>query len=106
MAENKHFVKGAAIGAVLASIATLLLAPKAGKKTRSDVKKLVNSLSKKMSKEFASLSDLSRDRYEELVNRTMKEYTKGKKIAQDFIDDVSKNLKGNWKEVQKELKKK
>ncbi len=106
MSDPKHFVKGAAIGAILASIATLFLAPKTGKKTRSDVKKIVNSLTKKMSKEISGLTELSKDKYDEIVSRSIKEYVKGKKVATGFVDDVSKVLKSNWKEIQKELKKK
>ncbi len=104
--SSKFFLKGAAIGAILASVATLLIAPKSGKKTRSDVQKLVNSLSKKMSKQIATLSDISKDTYEELVTKAVKEYTKGKKVGKDFIEDVTSVLKQNWKEIEKELKKK
>lgn len=104
--ESKHFMKGAAIGAIIASVATVLLAPKSGKKTRSDVKKLVTTLSKKMTKQLEEISDLSKESYEDLVNKTVKEYTKGKKLTKDFVNDISEVLKSNWKEIQQELKKK
>ncbi len=106
MGKDNHFLRGAAIGALLASVATLLLAPKSGKKTRADVQKLVSSLTKRLSKQLDQLTEVSKEAYDELVGKTVAEYARGKRLTKEFIDEVTGILKGSWKDIQKEIKKK
>jgi len=101
--DKKGFLKGAAIGALIASVATLFMAPKSGKKTRADVKKLVDTLSSRIMKEAGSMANMSQETYDKLVNRSVADYAKGKSIATDYLDDVTTMLKKQWKFVQKEL---
>lgn len=102
---SKNFFRGITIGALVATAATLLLAPKSGVKTRKDVQKLVKTLSKKMEKEFGDLSQISKDRYEAIVGTALKEYAKTSKVAKNFISEANDVLKKQWSEIQKELKK-
>lgn len=107
MADHKSgFLKGAAIGAIIASVATLFLAPKSGKKVRTDVTKLVNTLSKRIIAQAKTLNTMSQSTYEELVARSVADYAKGKKLTKSYMGEVSGILNSRWKEVQKELKKK
>ncbi len=101
--STKGFLRGAALGALFASVATLLLAPKTGKKTRADATKLATTLSKKIHKELESGGLMSKDRYDEIVTRSLHEYARGKKITAALIGDVSKIFKSHFAEVQKEL---
>ncbi len=104
--DKKGFLKGAAIGAILASITALFFAPQAGKKTRDDVKKLVDSVTKQMMKEMESLKGISKESYHKLVAKSVKDFSKGKKIAQEYLDEVTEILQDRWTEVKKELSKK
>lgn len=102
----KSFLKGATLGAMFASVAALLLAPKSGKKTRTDAQKLVNGLMKRLHKEAEALQDVSKERYEEIVSKSVSEYAKGKKMTEAYIDEMKKLLMNSWADVKKELKKK
>lgn len=100
----KSFLKGATIGAMLASVAALMLAPKSGKKTLADTQKLVNGLTKKLHTNLSSMKEVSQEGYEEMVSRSVSEYAKGKKLTVSYLDEMKKILTSNWKAVQRELK--
>ncbi len=101
----KNTLRGFVIGALVASAATLLFAPKSGTKTRNDIKKLIKTISKKMEKEFGDLNSLSQEKYETLVSAALKEYAKTSKVAKGFISEASDLLKKQWIDIKKELKK-
>lgn len=102
---GKNVLKGFVVGALMASAATLLLAPKAGKKTRNDIVKLIKTLTKKMEREFGDLSSLSKEKYEMLVEAALKEYSKKTRVAKSFLQEAQELLRKQWNEIQKELKK-
>ncbi len=104
--DKKGFLKGAAIGALIASVATLFLAPKSGKKVRADVVKLVDGLTKRIVKEVENASDMSQEAYEKLVKKSVTEYAKNKKLASGYIAEVSDMLMDRWDDVRKTLNKK
>lgn len=103
---KKGFIKGAALGALLASVAALLCAPQSGKRTRKDAQKLAQSLLKRMLVQARSLSTLSKDAYEKMIDTSLSEYAKGKKITKEYVKEMKMILSSHWGEVQKELKKK
>lgn len=102
---SKNFFKGITIGALVATAATLLLAPKSGQKTQKDVKKFVKTVTKRMEKEFGDLSEISKEKYEIIVSSALKEYARTSKVAKNFVTEAQELLKKQWSEIQKELKK-
>ncbi len=102
---SKNGLKGFVVGALIASAAALLFAPKSGTKTRNDIKKLIKTISKKMEKEFGDLSSLSQEKYESLVSAALKEYTKTSKVAKGFIEEAQDLFKKQWNDIKKEIKK-
>lgn len=100
---SKPFLKGAAFGALIASVATLFFAPQSGKKTQATVKKLVDSLSSRMIKESKNLKKMSRKGYEEMVMSAVKDFSKGSKMGTDYLNDVTAALKDRWDEFKTEL---
>lgn len=104
--DKKGFMKGAALGALIASAAALLCAPQSGKKTRKDAQKIAQSLLKRMLKQARSLNTVSRDAYDLLVDASLKEYSKGRKITSEYLKEMKSILGSHWGEIQKELKKK
>lgn len=99
----KHFVRGAALGALFASVTALLLAPKAGKKTRSDVAGFAKKFSQKLNEELVQTSSLTKQQYEDILSKTGTELAKGKSIAKNFVHDMTAVLKEYFAEVKKEL---
>ncbi|MEK7648931.1 MAG: hypothetical protein AAB400_03370 [Patescibacteria group bacterium] len=104
--DKKGFLKGAALGAILASAAALLCAPQAGKKTRKEAQKLAQSLLKKMLKSARSLNMVSKDAYEKMLETSLLEYARGKKITTAYLQEMKSILTSHWGDIQKELKKK
>ncbi|MEK7618810.1 MAG: YtxH domain-containing protein [Patescibacteria group bacterium] len=99
----KNFVRGAALGALFASVASLLLAPKAGKKTREDVAKFSKELAHRLHDERLRASTLTQQQYENILGTTIGEYSRGKKLAKGFVNDITTVLKDYFLEVKKEL---
>ncbi len=102
----KHFLKGATLGALLASTAALLFAPQRGTKTRKEALKLVGTFTKKLTSQAGEIKKLSKAAYDELVTETVADYSKGKKVAQESYGDIVKILKSNWTEIKKVMDKK
>lgn len=99
----KHFLRGAALGALFASVTTLLVAPKAGKKTRADALQIAQKLSERLSRELDRAGVVSRGRYEAIVDETVREYAKGKKLASGLVSDLALVLNAYFKQAKKEL---
>lgn len=103
--DKKGFLKGAALGALIASAAALLCAPQSGKKTRKDAQKFANVVLKKMLGQARSLSSLSKDAYEKMLDSSLADYAKGKKITSSYLKEMKAILISHWNEVQKVIKK-
>lgn len=99
----KLFLKGAAIGAVFASAAALLMAPKSGKKTQKDVQKLVATLSKKIGKQLEDVAGMSKEQYSAIIEKSVAEFSRGKIFAREHIDELMRLLNTRWADVRKEL---
>jgi len=101
--HKKGFIKGAAFGALIGSVAALFMAPKSGDKTRADAKKLVDVLSRRVMKDAEKLGVIGQDTYEKLVKKSVADYAKSRDLATDYLDEVTGLLKDQWKEVKKEI---
>ncbi|HUT22110.1 MAG TPA: YtxH domain-containing protein [Candidatus Bipolaricaulota bacterium] len=102
--KKKTFLAGAAIGAVIGAAAAILLAPKSGKQTRADIKNLAKEMSGKIIGEVEKAKSMTKDKYEKIVDGVVAEYKKKKKTANKTLDEINKELKARWRDVQKELK--
>lgn len=100
----KGALKGAAFGAVLAAVGALLLAPKSGKKTRTDLMKLLDTASRDLVKKAKKMQHLSQTQYEELFLHSLAQAAKKKEEVADLLGDVTNVLKKGWTDVKQELK--
>ncbi|MBI4252773.1 YtxH domain-containing protein [Candidatus Uhrbacteria bacterium] len=100
----KGTLKGAALGALVASAAALLLAPKSGRKTRADLKKLLDTASTDLQKKAKKIQNLSQAQYEELFLHSLAQAARKKEEIVDVLGDVAAVLKKGWSDVRQELK--
>ncbi|MBI4599377.1 YtxH domain-containing protein [Candidatus Uhrbacteria bacterium] len=100
----KGTLKGAAVGALIASAAALLLAPQSGKKTQAQLTKIVEQTKKDMQKKFKKAELFTRDEYEHVFLNAMAQAAKKKQEAALLISDVSAILKSGWDEMKREMK--
>lgn len=106
--SHAKFAKGAALGvalgAVVAGAAALLFAPKSGKELRKDIKKTATDLTNKVLKEVEKAKNISKEKYHDIVEKVVDEYTKNKKVAAGAVTMLKQDLKGKWLEIEKETK--
>lgn len=122
MAENntKSFIKGAAVGALVGSVAALLLAPKSGKETREDIKKLALDLGDKAEEIYLKAKKLlvkkienikragqsiDEGKYKDLVNEVIQNLKDNKEIADKSASKLGQLLKSDWERIKKEIAK-
>lgn len=122
MAENntKSFIKGAAVGALVGSVAALLLAPKSGKETREDIKKLALDLGDKAEEIYLKAKKLlvkkienikragqsiDEGKYKDLVNEVVQNLKDNKEIADKSASKLGQLLKSDWERIKKEIAK-
>lgn len=122
MAENntKSFIKGAAVGALVGSVAALLLAPKSGKETREDIKKLALDLGDKAEEIYLKAKKLlvkkienikragqsiDEGKYKDLVNEVVQNLKDNKEIADKSASKLGQLLKSDWDRIKKEIAK-
>ena len=122
MAETntKSFVKGAAVGALVGSVAALLLAPKSGKETREDIKKLALDLGDKAEAIYLKVKKLlvkkienikragesiDETKYKDLVGEVVQNLKENKEIADKSATKLGQLLRSDWERVKKEIAK-
>jgi len=100
----KGTLKGAAVGALIASAAALLLAPQSGKKSRVELQTLMDTASKDLQKKMKKMKALSKDQYEHFFLKSLAEAAQKKQEAAVIIDDVTTIIKRGWEDIKRELK--
>jgi len=113
------FFKGAVVGAIAGAVTGLLFAPKSGKETREEIKKLALELGDKgrdaymeaRKKVLLMVKDLKdaekkidKTKYYELVNEALLEVKKDFEVTGDVTKKIGLQLKEDWEEVKGALK--
>jgi gas vesicle protein len=101
---KKDFFKGALLGALIGTAAALLTTNKTGEERRAELKKMSSDLFAKILKEVEKMKVMSKEKYEEVVEKAVMEYGKRKKLARAQIKEVTEELKKKWTDIQKHMK--
>lgn len=102
-AKKSHFGAGLLAGAVLGVAASLFLQTKQGKQMTKDMQKKAAKLQVKLMKELEGVQQLSKEKYEELVDKMMAYYVKSKEVAKAEIPAIRSNLLKSWTQIQKQI---
>lgn len=122
MDEGKtfSFIKGLFIGAIAGAAAGILLAPKSGKETQEDIKKLAKEYSEKavdmytatrkmMQKKLANVkklgAKLDESKYMELVNEVIDEVKQDGVVTAEAAKKLGTQLRNDWDMVKTEFNK-
>ena len=104
MTKKHPFVVGAALGTIVATATALFFTQtKSGKKVIKDARQHALHLGKAVTKKVQKVKKLSQQKYEEIVDEVVDEYTAKKKMARTEAQKMQKELKKKWAEVKKEL---
>ena len=90
-----RFLKGVLFG-VLAGI---ILAPKAGKETRDELKKTYEDITDRITEELSRLKEVTADAYNQVVQSVVNVYTETKKITKIEADQIVAELKGGYDKI-------
>ena len=71
-----------------------------GKQLTKDAQKNAKLLQKQVMKKLENVEDISKEKYEEVVDQVMAFYEKGKDVAKKEVPEVRSYLLGRWKEIQ------
>lgn len=96
---------GLAAGTILGMAAGLFLQSKRGKQISKDAMKSAQVLQKRIMKKLDGVEELTKDKYEEVVDHVLEYYTKTKEVAQKELPQVRAFLLSQWKAVQAKLAK-
>ena len=102
--QSKGIIIGTSVGALAGVIAGILLAPKSGKETRSDIAKHIHEMKDKIAEELTKIGDVTKEAYNGIVDKVVKVYELGKKITTDDADDIRKKLDHNYDKVIKNIR--
>lgn len=97
--STKNLFKGLLMGLAIGGVAGVLLAPKSGKQVRQDLKKAYKSTSKDIAKRINDIEDISKSKYEQIVEAVINEYKKLDPITQEQIDSLKVILQKKWSEI-------
>jgi gas vesicle protein len=114
------FLKGLFIGAIAGAAAGILLAPKSGKETQEDIKKLAKEYKEKavdmytatkkmMEKKLTNVkklgAKLDESKYMDLVNEVVDEVKKDGAVTAEVAKKLGTQLKNDWDMVKTEFNK-
>lgn len=97
--SKKNLLKGIIFGLAVGGIAGILLAPKSGKQTRQDLKRAYKMTSKEIAKKLNNLEDISKSKYDQIVDSVLNEYQKLDPMTKEQLESLKTILQNKWNEV-------
>lgn len=100
------YVTGASIAAaVAAGVVAFLTQTKKGKALAAKGREHASDLSKAVAHRMESMRAMTKEKYEETIDEVVADYLKKKKITKEAAKDLAAELKKEWQQVKRELKK-
>ncbi len=100
MKDSAKVGAGLLAGAMLGIAAGLFLQSKKGKVLIKDASKKALALQKQVMKKLDGLEDLTKEKYEEVVEDVLAYYKKSKELAVKELPEAKKYLMSQWKKVE------
>jgi len=97
--STKNLFKGLLAGLAIGGILGVLLAPKSGKQVRQDLRKAYKSTSKDIAKRINNIEDISKSKYDQVVEAVINEYKKLDPMTQEQIESLKATLQNKWSEI-------
>jgi gas vesicle protein len=97
--SKKRLLKTLMLGLVIGGVLGVLLAPKSGKQVRQDLKKAYRATSKDIARRINNIEDISKSKYEQIVEGVVNEYKKLDPITQEQIESLKSILYSKWTEI-------
>lgn len=97
--STKNLFKGLLAGLAIGGILGVLLAPKSGKQVRQDLRKAYKATSKDIAKRINNIEDISKSKYDQVVEAVINEYKKLDPMTKEQIESLKATLTNKWSEI-------
>lgn len=97
--STKNLFKGLLAGLAIGGILGVLLAPKSGKQVRQDLRKAYKATSKDIAKRINNIEDISKSKYDQVVEAVINEYKKLDPMTKEQIESLKATLQNKWSEI-------
>lgn len=104
MQKKSHLGLGVLIGATVGVATGLFVQSKKGKELIKDAEKKAMKLQAKLLKELNNVEALTKEKYEDLVDKVTDYYVDAKEITKKEVPEVRKTLLKKWSVINKQLK--
>ncbi|MEI7777054.1 MAG: hypothetical protein WCI52_00360 [bacterium] len=101
--ETSGFLKGVGLAAAAAAGAYFLYGAKDSKKNRQAVKSWAFKVKAEVLEKLEDLKAVDEEKYNDIVDAVTEKYKTLKKINQKDLKAISKEMKGHWQSIKKEL---
>jgi gas vesicle protein len=99
-----RFKKGLMLGGLIGGVLTWLNISPKGKEYRDKMFESVESLYDELRMSIQKLEGPTRDMYDALVERAVEEYATKKEVAMEMKNDLIKELKKRWENLEEEIR--
>jgi len=103
--EGKDFAKGAIFGVVAGALGGLLMAPKSGQDTRTDLSNKLHEIKDKVVQKLEDATEFSKDVYDRVVGETIASYKTAKKITPEEAAKITEIFEKSFADIEKILEK-
>ncbi|MFA7653549.1 MAG: hypothetical protein WCX97_00705 [Candidatus Magasanikbacteria bacterium] len=101
-----NFKRGLLFGGLLGAGLMWLNATPKGKEMRAKLMEHLNPLYNELKESIKKLEGPTQEMWDALVERAVAEYSTKKELAEDMKDQLIRQLRKKWRELEKDIKKK
>ena len=97
------FLEGAAIGVILGVAANMFLASKKGKEFKKDMGAITADFYKSIAPKLKKIGKMGEKEYKLFMANALEQYAKTKKISDDKVKQLKKEVELSWKHFAKHM---
>lgn len=94
-----------ALGAIAGAVAGILLAPKAGKETRQDIKSTLMHIKDDVAAKISELKDITEHTYHSVIDTVVKTYEDTKQLTADEAGTIKADLADGYDDIKHAVRK-
>ncbi|MEA3249272.1 MAG: hypothetical protein U9Q03_02855 [Patescibacteria group bacterium] len=99
MGRHKGFVKGLAAGAVLGTVASVLMSMEHKDEKKAAIAKVANRVKGRMLRHSKNIGKLTKGAYNQIVDTTVAEFRGVKDLSESELVEMRDELRASWDDV-------
>ena len=102
MKRSSHIISAGIVGFLIGAMVGVFGSPKDGEENRKDFIDWMQKMSSDLNEKVDDATEMSKDKYDEMVDMVADKYRKAKKIKASDLDAFAADLKKHWSKVKKD----